>query len=562
MSPDENEKWLTPRRMIWIGVAVVLLAGGAFAAKPAYREIKRWRAHGFVSEAEALIARNNWELALRKAQQALQLSNSDPRCLRLMARVLSQFNHEHALSYWKELMRTGKATAADRNQFITVALRQRDWNTARDQLLIALKENPVPETYRLTSDYYAAQGDFKQGVSFARQAVGAAPTDSANRFFLAHRLMSLRGTDETREAFTLLKQISTNHDAAALDAIALLAARFQPSLPEVDEYARLIAQHPARTLVHEFFALDMLLQFKPGERQQIIDSACAKYTALNDEALVQLGRWLNRNKEFALVTRHISLARALGSQELFLVYLDALAALTQWADVGKALESSRLPLDPFYTSIYQVRVAIELGQKELVPVNWSLAQRRAGDNAQYLLYLAQYAEKIGANDEAIKAYRRLTEISPNLKAAFVSLVRLLEPVGHTRDVREVLRLMMERFPEETAARNDYAYLTLLLNENVEATRQIAEQLFRANPNLLAHRATLALAYLRIQQPQNAKALLAGLNIKWSEVLPGWQCVYAATLASNGDVEGARQLARQIPTKNLKPEERFLIQGLL
>ncbi|HEY6170185.1 MAG TPA: hypothetical protein VI454_19285, partial [Verrucomicrobiae bacterium] len=463
---------------------------------------------------------------------------------------------------WRELLKTGKATAVDRNEMIAFALRQREWDTAREQLLIALKTNPVPETFRLTSDYYVAQGDLNQGVTFARQAYDAAPNDSTNRLVLAHRLMSLRGTNENREAFALLKQVAFTKDPPALDAIALLAMRFQPTADEVTNYVQLIQQHPARTLAQEFFALDLLLQHQPARRQEIIDKACAKYTAPGDDALVQLGRWLYRNNEYTLVVKNVPLLKAYGSQDMFLVHLDALAALGRWADVEKALESTRVPLDPFFVSIYQVRVAMEMGRKELVPLNWTVAQRRAANNAQHLIYLAQYAEKIGADDEAIKAYRRMTEITPNAKPAFVALIRLLEKVGHTRDIREALRVMIERFPEELPARNDYAYLNLLLNENIETARKASEELVRATPNMLAYRTTLALAYLRLNQPANARTLLDNLNIKWADAPAGWQAVYAATLAGNGDTNAARQIARQIPTKSLRPEERYLIQTLL
>jgi thioredoxin-like negative regulator of GroEL len=524
--------------------------------------VKRWRAHRFAAEGETLVAKKQWEPALRKAQQAVQLSGSDGRSLRLMAQILTRAGHEQALPFWRELLKTGEATAADRNEMIGTALQRGDWATAREQLLVALKNNAVPETFRLTSDYYAAQGDLAQGLQFARQALQASPADTTNALLLAHRLMTFRSTNETREAFTLLKQIASSPNPTALDAVALLATRFQPAAAEVDQYISLLQTHPAHTLAHEFFALDLRVQFKPAERQQAINQAAARYTALDDEALVQFGRWLNRNREHDLAVKVIPLQRALGSQDLFLIHLDALAALHRWIEVDEALQKPSLPLDAFFVNLYQVRVAMELNRKELVPVNWSLAHRRAVDNPQQLAYLAQYAEKIGAGEEAVKAYRRLTEIAPEGRDAYVALLRLLEQVGQTRDVREVLRRMVERFPDETAARNDYAYLNLLLNENVEVARQISEQLYQADPSMLAHRTTLALAYLRLQQPQNARPLLTGLKVEWNKVLPGWQCVYAATLATNGDMAAAKEIARRIPLSKLKPEERLLIQGLL
>ncbi|HEY6167972.1 MAG TPA: hypothetical protein VI454_08035, partial [Verrucomicrobiae bacterium] len=92
---------LTPKRIVWICVALVLVVGGGFSARPAYRQIKKWRAQRLAAEGEALRAANSWEPALRKAQQALQLSSAETSSLRLMSRVLAHFGHEQTLPYWR-----------------------------------------------------------------------------------------------------------------------------------------------------------------------------------------------------------------------------------------------------------------------------------------------------------------------------------------------------------------------------------------------------------------------------------------------------------------------------
>lgn len=552
----------TRKVLIKLGVTVAIFAVLAVSARPGYRAFKRWRARGFAAEGEAMAAKDNWELALRKAQQAMQLSRSEEHSLRLMARVLTHINHDQALPHWHELIKTGKATLADRTAMATHALRVRDWNAARDQLLILLEKNPVPETLRLTSDYYRLQGDLPQAISYARKAHEADKDNSTNELFLASRLLAARDANETREAVALLQQVARTKDPPALDAISILVGNFQPTVEEANEYVRLIQEHPAHTPVHEFFALDLALKFNSGRRREIIDQAVAKYGKSTGATLVELGRWLRRNNELNRALELIPLETAYTSQDLFTIHLDSLAGLDRWADVEKALDSTRVPIDQFYVSLYQVRVAIELKRNELVPVAWSLAHRRAGENPRFVSTLAEYAEKIGAPEEAAKAWRRLIELTPNNKAAYLALIRALEQVGHTRDLRDVLKLMGERFPDEVAIRNDLAYLNLLLGEDLNTSAQMAEQLARGTPTMLAYRVTLALAYLRASKPGDAKAILSNINVDWDSVAPGWRAVYAAVLADTGDADSAKRVAQKIPTKALRPEERFLIQRLL
>jgi hypothetical protein len=68
--------------------------------------------------------------------------------------------------------------------------------------------------------------------------------------------------------------------------------------------------------------------------------------------------------------------------------------------------------------------------------------------------------------------------------------------------------------------------------------------------------------LRSNDPKAALALLKDVAVDWPKVSPGWQAVFAATLAANGDTNAAKFIARGIPPKSLKIEERQLISSLL
>ena len=105
-------------------------------------------------------------------------------------------------------------------------------------------------------------------------------------------------------------------------------------------------------------------------------------------------------------------------------------------------------------------------------------------------------------------------------------------------------------------------MNLLLREHLEASQAVAQKLLEQKPDFLSYRTTAALAYLRLDDVQAARALYEGLSLEWSKVLPGWQAVHVAVRGASGQTHLARVLARQIPLDRLKPEERILVQPYL
>jgi tetratricopeptide (TPR) repeat protein len=561
MDRHELRDFFTRGRIITLSVLAGVLVVGALGARPAWRAVKSWRAERFAAEGEGFAEKASWEAAWRKAQQAVQLSPNNPRSQRLMARVLTQIGHEQAVPYWREVLKNSGATPRDREEAIQAALRYRAWDFAREQLQAAMGRPPVaPLIYRLASDYYAAQGDLKQGVHFARQAFEAARQDGTNVLFLAQRLLLTRGAAEAAEARTLLNIHGNHPGRTGAEALVAQATAFNLSAADLASIIARLREHPARTLAHEFLAFDLELKVRPDERTRIIAAAVSRYAGGDDEALLALGRWLRNLGENEAVLKHLPLERALKSQDLYLVHLDALAGSGQWPAVEAALDHPRAPLDQFYLSLYKVRAQMEQGRTELAGVNWALAHQRAAANAEQTLYLAQYAEKIGAHAEAIRAYRRVAELLPNHRPSLLALLQLVERTGDTREMRDVVGLIVQRFPEDAAAQGDFAYLNALLNENLETAAQTGELLVRAQPEMLAHRVTLALAWLRAGRAGDAAKLLAPLKVDWNQARPGWRAVFAATLAATGDAAGAQRIVDALPLDALRPEERALVAG--
>jgi tetratricopeptide (TPR) repeat protein len=315
-------------------------------------------------------------------------------------------------------------------------------------------------------------------------------------------------------------------------------------------------------LPHRLLAEELKLRLQPNERDATVTNLVAEFSNAALTNRVEVGRWLNRQHEFAHTLELLSAPDALKDRDAFLVRVDALAALGKWKEARDELETPAAPLEPILRELYLARAAKELKLTPEADAHWRRVHLELSSKPEAMLYVAQYAEQIGELDEARKAYERLAAVPEFTDKGYAGMIRIAEELGGTRTLREIMRDLSARRPDDPAPENDFAYLNLLLNERIDTSKEVAQKLFDAHTNVMAFRNTLALAYLRLEKPAEAKKIYDGLNLDWRVLKPGWQAVHAAVVGANGETYLARTLARQIPLSALKPEEKALIQPWL
>ncbi len=137
-------------------------------------------------------------------------------------------------------------------------------------------------------------------------------------------------------------------------------------------------------------------------------------------------------------------------------------------------------------------------------------------------------------------------------------------LDHTAQAQAIAAEIAQLWPDDAAARNQDAYLRLLLGASdgvAEAAERDAEVLVRTEPRNWLARATLGLACLRLGRNKDALAAIREPRVTGKEP-PGALAVRAAVLAVNGYTEGARGDAHNLAGERLLPEERALIAPLL
>jgi hypothetical protein len=342
------------------------------------------------------------------------------------------------------------------------------------------------------------------------------------------------------------------------------------------EVANALENHPGARPYHKLLALEVRARQDPILTDQYVADAVERFgnaarleqiyevsAELADETLIALAAWLNKIGRPAKTLEVLPQARAIQRQDLFLHYLNALAALQRWNEIKDLLTSERFPIEPVLQHMYLAVAQTHLSSATGATNEWQRALESA-DTPEKSLALAKYAEQNSANDVADGAYSEAIKIAPKNRPAYEGRLRVSLAAGHTAQAQTIAAEIAQLWPDDAAARNQDAYLRLLLGASdgaAEAAERDAQVLVAKEPRNWQARATLGLACLRLGRNLEALAAIREPRVTGVEP-PGALAVRVAILAANGYDEGARHDARLLSAKPLLPEERALIAPLL
>ena len=342
------------------------------------------------------------------------------------------------------------------------------------------------------------------------------------------------------------------------------------------EVADALENHPDARPAHKLLALEVRARQDPALTDQYVADAVERFgnaarlaqtyqggADLADETLLALVTWLNKIGRSAKTLEVLPEARAIQRQDFFLQYVNALAALQRWSQVKDLFLSEHSVVDPMVQHMYLAVAQAHLGSATAATNEWQRALQVA-NTPEKLLMVAANAEQNSATDIANAAYSEAIKTAPTNRAAYAGRLRLALAGGKTAQAQTIAAEIAQIWPDDTAARNQAAYLRLLLGASgdaAEAAERDAQVLVAKEPRNWQARATLGLACLRLGRNEEALAAIREPRVTGVEP-PGALAVRAAILAANGYEDGARSDARLLAAKPLLPEERALIAPLL
>jgi cytochrome c-type biogenesis protein CcmH/NrfG len=623
---------------------VLLLVGGYFAARPASHMVKAWQARRHAQRAFALIDKEQWPEARAETVAAYQLRPSEPQALRAVARFLTRTRQPDALEFWSELRKIDKLTRDDLREEAAIALMASETTRAAESVRVLLERSDAgPADWLLAAQSAQQNNAPDEARKFAQKVLDDPRADEPNQLQAAILVLANTPRENTdpavsEPAWARLRKISAGQTRTALDALVVLTQQAlssqrsevrgqksengqntqQPVAPKPGEggsemsdqqslldLAGALENHPLAKAQHKLLAVDLRIRADESQRDALIARAIDQWKNADAVSLATLATWLNGKAEYQKALDNIPLEKTLQSRDLFLQYLDSLAALERWTDVKQLLVSDRFPLDPVVQQMYLARCSVQLGEKAAAENNWRRAVEAAAGDVGKLMTLGEYAEKNGNIDIAEAAYTNAATAAPKLRIAQQGRLRIAQRKRDTRKLHSVLADMLVVWPNDAAVQNDEAYTRLLLlpatpksgeggpsqqsqvegrkekvengpaietqppiasqeqktdNQELRALEDRAQKLIERDPSSLPHRTLLALARLRQGRAEDALRVYENIQVAPTALTASALAVHAAVLEATGHHDDAGTEMEKIKSDQLLPEEQALVEN--
>src|SRR5947208_1335427 len=500
LTAAQRERKRRRRRRIQISLVALLILGviGFFVARPIRNSIRGWQARRHAQHAFAFIDQQKWSDARDEATAAYRLQASEPDAIRAVGRLLSRAGQGEALEFWKNLRTIAPLTREDLRDEARVALRVNDnarADEAASKLLKAKERGPSPSDWLTAAEVQLRKHSFDQAQGLAEKVLASSKANRREQLQANIALDNIARNAGPTSSIDIAKvnerivALSKGDDDVSLDALTFLAARApaapaesKPPLP-IDQLIESINHHPLAKASHQLLAADLEISQHRDQRDEIVRRTVEHWKGGNNESLTALGAWLYRNGEQQRLVEAIPLDRALQTRELFLQYVDALAALSRWDEIRRIIESERFPLDPVIEHMYLARCFAQQGQENGAENNWQRALEDAAGDLSKLIMLGEYAEKNAAERVAIKAFEAAAVANPKSRQAQQGRLRIAYSARDTKRVHALLQEMLKIWPNDTAIQNDEAYVRLLLI--IGGTTSVSSQTAAFNPPLSA-----------------------------------------------------------------------------
>jgi hypothetical protein len=551
----------------WLVITLIVAIGTANQwARPVYRHIKQQRGQRMAPEIQRLLGEGSVRFPEvgQKLRLALALAPEDPTLLRLAGQYSLRARVESGLNYYQMLTDGGNATRQDRLDHATMAIALNRLEVAFAQVKALLEEDPDDrEALALRIRIFERKEDQPRALAAAMEALRRHSLDESLQLVTGRLLILATNDARQTQGRRLLWGLSVGDGPLRDPAVELLAGVTNLSVAEDRSLLKELRRRTNASLSDRLNAAKVQLRLDPDQRGPILESLVAQFrTGADTNQLGQLATWLLTLEEPEMLLRTVSSDVAQLNGHLLSCRLEALAALRRWEELQPLLEAPPSVLDPVHLHCLRALLAAKGERPSNPDPHFELALTAAENNAARLWLVARSAEQAGRSAMAIEAWKRVIYNPVFALQAAREILRLAQPLDDLRLVRDTLARVAELVPSDEPLAAQLAYLNLVLDEHLDASRTTIERLRTSHPQEPRYRVLLALVELRAHRPAAALAVLEREPVDWDAADDRLRAIYVAVLAANSHAEAARQMARRIDERKLRSSEREFIRPWL
>ena len=545
--------------MIWIAIAAAAVLALAYVGGTS--GFKVWRQTRNVKRAQEFLDKKDYGQAAMSATWALQLDPTDVTATRIMADTAAAQAQRQELVWREKLVELQPDVLEHRLAWANAALHYDEVPTAQKALAGASEAQKKGAPYHAVAARIAAalrQG--KAAESIVAETVRLDPSNELYQLELAALRLggdSIEGRSLARAEierlagsakvsrpamYVLIRDAMLRGDPArALGFAEKLNASSEVVFDDRMRYLRLLQQLGRAEF---WWCLAQVQAESAGNNMQL----ATIMTYLNKSGFPQIAlEWGKRLPEN--VRSHGLLPIALAESCLLQRDWDGLKAHVKFSG-WNTLEFQRLAL--------YARVLREQGDADGSAAQWKAAIAAATGHPEDIATLARLATSWKWDAEATGILWQIARGASNQMAALQTLSRKFQINGNARELLNVANRMLELEPGSALAKNNVAYLSLLLEVDKERAHALAKEVYQSDPANVAFVSTYALAMHLLGKSDEGLRLMRALKPQDLEA-PGNAFCYGVLLAASDPRGDAAKYLKLAETSSiLLPQERAML----
>jgi len=396
-------------------------------------------------------------------------------------------------------------------------------------------------------------------VSHFGEALRLEPENARFRFGLATAQIDLDDPDVQARAVQVIEEFRSQPEYRRRAYRALIQNHFRHERwKEGFLLAADLQAVPGAPFEDRMLLLDLLRKFnRPEFHAYLMDVQTA--ASRDPEHTAALIAWLNRNTMALIATDWgKSLPEEIRARNPVPSALaESYANLHNWPRLKTLVESGNWEQSDFMRSALYSRALREEGDLLVAKTQWLAAVNAARGRPDALAQLARFADACRWDAEAVDLLWQVARGKTDQQWALSELERKF---GERRNARGLLNVATQRLelnPKDTAAQNNVAALSFLLNTNLDRAQILAREAYQAQPGNPATVATRAYALHLLGKTEEGLGLMRTLGEAQLQS-PALAATYGILLVESPDSAEAVRFLEIAQGANLLPEEAALV----
>ena len=551
------------KRRVLAGVAVAaLLAGGYYGARHyAWPAVKSWRIGRMNRDARAYLDRGDLANALLVARKSLQASNLNPEAWRIGAAASKARQLPEAVYYQENLVRL-EATKENYLELIRLTWRFQELGYA----LEALKTVPPaaglePEFHQLAAQIYRRAGQPLKARFHLVTLIGLQPGNFAAQLDLAEFELAADPDRKDPGLRDRIRALATQPGVGPRALTLLLRENVSARLvPGTAELARELSHaldldFPQKVLVAEA----AFLLGEPGAESRL--AALQAAAEARPENVVLVMESLDRlGSPGKALPWYVILPEATRKDEAVQRSVaEILFGQRQWPELESLLRAVTWKRNEYLRQALLAHAYRAEGRSADFAEAWKLAVIAASTDIRQANALLARVDQWKWITERYAVIWKLFALVPANESVRKVLTVWEQRQGNTVNLNRLFARIVEVDPADNAARNNFAYTSLLLESNLARAGLMAQELATAEPRNPYFATTYALALFRQGHAAEALARIDALSAaERSE--PRRLLLRAVFLAGAGQAAPAAELLNGVTLPQMLPEEKRLAEN--